>query len=211
VTRRPDGYVQDLASQWVVEAVGARQGERILDTCAGPGGKSTALAATGARVVGADANATRAGLVARNAVSCGVDVEVVVADARRPPMADGSFDRVLVDAPCSGLGALRRRPDARWRVSQSDVDDLVRLQAAILESSARLVKPGGLLAYSVCTITARESIGHRIPDGFEVVGRDGHDVPTLRDDWDDYGHGFRLAPHRTDTDGMVLVRYRRTS
>ena len=140
-----------------------------------------------------------------------VDVEVVVADARRPPMADGSFDRVLVDAPCSGLGALRRRPDARWRVSQSDVDDLVRLQAAILESSARLVKPGGLLAYSVCTITARESIGHRIPDGFEVVGRDGHDVPTLRDDWDDYGHGFRLAPHRTDTDGMVLVRYRRTS
>jgi len=211
VTRRPDGYVQDLASQWVVEAVGARQGERILDTCAGPGGKSTALAATGARVVGADANAARAGLVARNAVSCGVDVEVVVADARRPPMADGSFDRVLVDAPCSGLGALRRRPDARWRVSQSDVDDLVRLQAAILESSARLVKPGGLLAYSVCTITARESIGHRIPDGFEVVGRDGHDVPTLRDDWDDYGHGFRLAPHRTDTDGMVLVRYRRTS
>lgn len=211
VSRRPDGYVQDLASQWVVEAVGAERGELVLDTCAGPGGKATGLAATGARVIGADANTTRARLVVRNAVACDVNVGTVVADARRPPMLPDSFDRVLVDAPCSGLGALRRRPDARWRIAESDVEDLVRLQAAILKSSARLVRPGGLLVYSVCTVTARESIDHPIPDGFEIVGREGADVPRLRDDWDVFGHGFRLAPHRTDTDGMVLVRYRRRS
>lgn len=211
VSRRPDGYVQDLASQWVVEAVGAERGELVLDTCAGPGGKATGLAATGARVIGADANTTRARLVVRNAVACDVNVGTVVADARRPPMLPDSFDRVLVDAPCSGLGALRRRPDARWRIAESDVEDLVRLQAAILKSSARLVRPGGLLVYSVCTVTARESIDHPIPDGFEIVGREGADVPRLRDDWDAFGHGFRLAPHRTDTDGMVLVRYRRRS
>ena len=211
VTRRPDGYVQDLASQWVVEAVGAERGESVLDVCAGPGGKATALAATGAHVVGADANPARAGLVARNASACGVDVGVVVADARRPPMPEASFDRVLVDAPCSGLGALRRRPDARWRIAESDVDDLVLLQAEILAASARLVKPGGCLVYSVCTITARESIEHPTPDGFVVAGRDDDDLPRLRDEWEEFGHGFRLAPHRTDTDGMVLVRYRRTS
>ncbi len=211
VTRRPDGYVQDLGSQWVVEAVGAERGDRVLDVCAGPGGKATALAATGAHVVGADSNPARAGLVARNASACGVHLDVMVADARRPPMLEFSFDRVLVDAPCSGLGALRRRPDARWRIAESNVDELVRLQAEILESSARLVKPGGLLVYSVCTITARESIGHPTPDGFEIVGREVEGVPRLRDEWDEYGHGFRLAPHRTDTDGMILVRYRRTS
>jgi len=211
VSRRADGYVQDLASQWVVEAVGAERGDLVLDACAGPGGKATGLAATGARVIGADANTARAGLVVRNAVACDVNVGTVVADARRPPMLPGTFDRVLVDAPCSGLGALRRRPDARWRIAESDVDDLVRLQVAILKSSARLVRPGGLLVYSVCTVTARESIDHPIPDGFEIVGREGDDVPRLRDDWDAFGHGFRLAPHRTDTDGMVLVRYRRRS
>ncbi len=209
VSRRDDGYVQDLASQWVVEAVGATAGELVLDVCAGPGGKATGLAATGARVIGVDVSPTRAGLVADNARACGVSIGVAVSDARSPALAEASFDRVLVDAPCSGLGALRRRPDARWRIAESDVSDLVALQAEILAASARLVKPGGVLVYSVCTITAEESIDHAVPPGFEVLGRD--DSPCLRDEWDEFGHGFRLAPHVTDTDGMVLVRYRRTA
>jgi 16S rRNA (cytosine967-C5)-methyltransferase len=211
VTKRADGYVQDLASQWVVDAVGARSGELVLDTCAGPGGKATGLASTGAHVVAADANAARAGLVARNADACATPMAVVVADAQRPALVDGSFDRVLVDAPCSGLGALRRRPDARWRIAETDVDDLVALQSAILDASARLVRPGGWLVYSVCTITARESIGHTVPRGFEVVGREDSGLPRLRDEWQEFGSGFRLLPHRTDTDGMVIVRYRRVS
>ena len=207
VSRRDDGYVQDLASQWVVDAVGATAGELVLDVCAGPGGKATGLAATGARVIGVDVSPTRAGLVADNSRACGVSIGVAVSDARSPGLVEASFDRVLVDAPCSGLGALRRRPDARWRIAESDVSDLVTLQAEILAASARLVKPGGVLVYSVCTITAEESIDHAVPPGFEVLGRD--DSPCLRDEWDDFGHGFRLAPHLTDTDGMVLVRYRR--
>ena len=211
MSKRPDGYVQDLASQWVVEAVGATPGDIVFDACAGPGGKATGLASTGARVVASDVNVARAGLVARNATSCAASVAVLVGDARRPAIVDGSFDRVLVDAPCSGLGALRRRPDARWRIAESDVDDLVALQSAILDSSARLVKPGGFLVYSVCTITARESIGHSVPTGFEIVGRDAPGVPRLRDEWEEFGSGFRVLPHRTDTDGMVVVRYRRVS
>ena len=209
VSRRADGYVQDLASQWVVEAVGARPGELVLDTCAGPGGKATGLATTGVRVVAADANVARAGLVARNAVERSAPVAVMVADARRPALLESSFDRVLVDAPCSGLGALRRRPDARWRMAASDVDDLVELQAAILAASARLVRPGGALIYSVCTITARESIAHAVPEGFVVVGREAPGLPALRAEWQEFGVGFRVLPHLTDTDGMVLVRYRR--
>lgn len=211
VTRRPDGYVQDLGSQWVVEAVGAQADEVVLDACAGPGGKATGLAASGARVIASDANATRAGLVARNARATGTTLAVLVSDGRRPALSNDSFDRVLVDAPCSGLGALRRRPDARWRITESDVADLVALQSALLDASARLVRPGGVLVYSVCTITARESIDHATPPGFEVLGREGSGVPRLRDEWEEFGSGFRLLPHRTDTDGMVVVRYRRLS
>lgn len=203
VTRRDDGYVQDRASQMVVEAVAARPLERVLDVCAGPGGKSTGLAASGARVIGADVSVTRATLVARNAHQLGHNVPVLVADGRRPPFAHGSFDCVLVDAPCSGLGALRRRPDARWRITLDDVNDLVDLQREILGASAELVAPGGRLVYSVCTITAAESIDHRTPDGFEI------DDSELPEPWQRFGSGHRLLPHVSDTDGMVVVRYRR--
>ncbi len=211
VTTRSDGYVQDLGSQWVVESVGAESGDLVLDICAGPGGKATGLASTGATVIASDVNVTRAGLVARNARDRSAHVPVVVSDGRRTAFAAGVFDRVLVDAPCSGLGALRRRPDARWRIRESDVDDLVELQRAITTSSATLVRTGGILVYSVCTITARESIDHPVPEGFEILGRGGDGVPRLRDEWEEFGSGFRLLPHLTDTDGMVIVRYRRTS
>lgn len=211
VSTRPDGYVQDRASQWVVESVGAEPGDLVLDVCAGPGGKATGLASTGAHVIASDVNLARAGLVARNATERSAEVAVMASDATRLAFVEGAFDRVLVDAPCSGLGALRRRPDARWRISESDVDDLVALQESILATSARTVRPGGLLVYSVCTITARESIDHVVPQGFELVGREASGLPRLRDEWQEFGSGFRVLPHRTDTDGMVLVRYRRVS
>ncbi len=204
VTVRPDGYVQDTSSQWVAAAVEAQPGERVADVCAAPGGKSTALADTGADVVAADVRSSRMSLVARNAERLGVQVGCVVADATSPPFADGSFDAVLIDAPCSGLGALRRRPDARWRISPRDVDDLVGLQARILAASAALVRPGGRLVYSVCTLTAAESIDHAVPDGFEVDP----DEPTAGR-WRRFGHGWRVLPQDADTDGMVLIRYRR--
>ena len=212
VSVRGDGYVQDIASQEVVHSLGAREGESIVDVCAGPGGKATGLAASGAAVVALDISRVRAELVASNAVSTGWPLSVVVSDARSLPLADESAHRVLVDAPCSGLGVLRRRPDARWRIREEDIAQLAVLQNQILSESARLVHPGGILVYSVCTLTAEESIEHPIPENFVPIDRQGDgDVPALGAHWESYGHGARLMPHRNDSDGMVLLRYRRSS
>ncbi len=203
VTERADGYVQDLASQWTASAVGARPGELVLDLCAAPGGKATAMAADGAFVVAADIAPARVGLIATNVAWLGSTVAAVVADGTHAPFATGGFDRVLLDAPCSGLGSLRRRVDARWRITEHDVDQLADLQRRLLTSASHLVRPGGTLVYSVCTLLAAESIDHPLPDGFELVG----DAPP--GPWQAWSHGFRLLPHLTGTDGMVLVRYRR--
>ena len=203
VTVRDDGYVQDRSSQWVAAAVECAPGERVLDTCAAPGGKSTAMATTGALVTAADLRPHRVELVAANAARLGVELDAVVADATAPPFEPSSFDAVLVDAPCSGLGALRRRPDARWRVTPSDVGELAALQRRILDASAELVRPGGRLVYSVCTLTAAESIDHPVPPGLEIDDR-----PPPVGEWRPFGHGWLVLPQDADTDGMVLVRYR---
>lgn len=202
VTERADGYIQDVGSQWVANAVDAQPGEVVLDVCAAPGGKATAIAADGAFVIAADVRAPRTRLIADNVRRLGADVCTVVADGTAPPFA-AAFDRVLIDAPCSGLGTLRRRADARWRITEHDVTELVALQRRLLRSSAQLVKPGGVLVYSVCTLLAVEATDHPVPDGFEVV-----DQPPS-DRWSSVGSGFRLLPQVADTDGMMIVRYRR--
>jgi 16S rRNA (cytosine967-C5)-methyltransferase len=205
VSERPDGYVQDRSSQWVAAAVGGGPGERVLDVCAAPGGKTTTIARNVAFVVGADRRASRVRLIRANADRLDVDVSLAVADGTSPPFRPSSFDAVLLDAPCSGLGALRRRADARWRIEQRDVEVLARLQGRLLAASARLVRPGGRLIYSVCTLTAQESIEHDTPDGF-LIDAD----PPEDGVWRPYGQGWRVLPHDADTDGMVLIRYRRT-
>mgnify|MGYP001816484923 FL=1 len=205
VTERADGYVQDASSQWVAAAVGGAPGERVLDVCAAPGGKATAIAGGGSLVVANDQRFGRARLVQENAHKLDLDVPVVVGDGVSPPFRVGAFDAVLLDAPCSGLGALRRRADARWRIQPDDVLDLARLQGDLLASSAELVAPGGRLVYSVCTITAVESIDHPTPSGFEV-----DPSPPAVGTWRPFGQGWRVLPHDADTDGMVMVRYRRT-
>ena len=202
VHERADGYIQDRASGWVADLVGAVAGERVLDVCSAPGGKATAMASTGALVIAADLQAHRAALVADNAHRIGYDIPVVVADGTSPPFREKSFDRVLIDAPCSGLGALRRRPDARWRISEQDIVDLTGIQRRLLDATAPLVRPGGVLVYSVCTITAAESIDHPTPHGFEVITDD------VGDEWTSFGKGFRILPQDADTDGMVIIRYR---
>jgi 16S rRNA (cytosine967-C5)-methyltransferase len=141
--------------------------------------------------------------VASNAARLGADVMTLVADATAPSVRPGSFARVLVDAPCSGLGALRRRADARWRVQADAVAPLAALQRRILEATAPLVAAGGMLVYSVCTLTAEESVEHPVPEGFELVDDD----PGAP--WRRFGSGWIVLPHDADTDGMVLVRYRR--
>ena len=206
VTERADGYVQDDSSQWVAAAVEASSGERILDVCAAPGGKATALVAAGAAVIAADQRPARASLVQANVTRLGVSLPVVVADGAVPPWRDETFDAVLLDAPCSGLGALRRRADARWRIEPAAIDELAALQASLLQASAPLVAPGGRLVYSVCTVTAAESTDHATPEGFEV-----DPTPPPVGVWRPYGQGWRVLPQDADTDGMVMIRYRRRS
>ncbi len=190
---RDDGYVQDAASQRVVESLDAGPGDLVLDACAAPGGKATGLAATGAHVVAADPSPARARLVVANREQLGVRLPVVVADATASPYRGGTFDRVLVDAPCSGLGVLRRRPDARWRIDPAAPERLAALQVQILRDAARVVRPGGALVYSVCTLTTAENQG--VVDAVDLGGFDLEGTETMVPD--------------ADADGMYVARWRR--
>ncbi len=193
VVTRDDGYVQDEASQRVVAAVGAKPGELVVDVCAAPGGKATGLAAAGARVLAADLQPHRAGLVVQNARRLEADVMAVIADGLAPPVRPGSVDRVLVDPPCSGLGSLRRRPDARWRIDAASPERLAKLQVALIEAALPLLKPDGVLTYSVCTLTNAES-----EQVLEAV--------TARNDVAVVSGVTRMLP--VATDGMCLFQLR---
>jgi 16S rRNA (cytosine967-C5)-methyltransferase len=205
LTTRPDGYAQDRASQLVAAHVDARPGERILDLCAAPGGKATAMAgAQPALVVAADISPARAALLAANSGRLGTEsIATVVADGTAPPWQMGSFDRVLVDAPCSGLGVLRRRPDARWRVQPGDIERLAGLQRRLLSAAIPLVRPGGVLVYSVCTLTREETTGidrWLARTSPELVARPRPGAP-----WTARGRGALLLPQAAGTDGMFVL------
>lgn len=210
VSVRPDGYFQDLASQWVAEAVSENVGPDavVFDACAAPGGKATAIASgTDRTVVASDLQPHRVRLVAQNVRKIGAgNVAPMVADAKTPPLRAKSVDAVLVDAPCSGIGALRRRPDARWRIQPGDVVNLSRLQQRLLERSLQAVRPGGLLAYSACTMTAAETI--EIDRWVETERPDMEALPSLPPPWRPLGRGSLLLPHDADTDGMYLLLLR---
>ncbi|MBP7596801.1 MAG: hypothetical protein KA755_14275, partial [Candidatus Microthrix sp.] len=202
-TVRADGYTQDRASTWVTDAVGALPGELVVDVCAAPGGKATGMAASGATVIAADLVAHRVDLVVENAARLGSDVHAVRADATSPPLRNRSADRVLVDAPCSGLGVMHRRPDLRWRVAPEDPANLAVLQRRLLEAAAPLVKPGGTLTYSVCTLTRAESV--EVVEGFlDDHPEFGADAP-LEGPWESDGPVSILLPQREGTDGMALA------
>jgi 16S rRNA (cytosine967-C5)-methyltransferase len=211
-TVRADGYTQDPGSQAVARHMADLMSVypgAVLDVCAAPGGKATLLAGSSPLVVGADVAPARARQVAGNAERLGLrNVAVVVADGAEPPFRPASFAGVLVDAPCSGLGALRRRPDARWRVRPEDVGRLAALQRRLLGSVAGLVAPGGVLVYSVCTLTRAETVdvdswlGRELSSGWEVLGPP---APP----WEPHGQGALLLPQAAGTDGMYLSAYRR--
>jgi 16S rRNA (cytosine967-C5)-methyltransferase len=199
--------VQDEASSFVVAALGPRPGEAILDACAGPGGKAAHIAClVGAdgELVAADASPSRSALVRTTLRRLGVSGRVVAQDLRRPALA-GPFDGVLVDAPCSGIGTARRRPELVWRPRREDLSGLARLQVAIAASAADLVRPGGRLVYSVCTVpraetdAACDALLAKRPDLVPepIQGPDGAAVRV------------RLWPHRHDTDGMFVAAFRR--
>ena len=154
--------VQDEASQLVGEFVSAMPGERILDACASPGGKTTQMAAAlkgDGTIVAADVRGRRVALLDRAVRESGArNVLVVQANARATvPFRDAAFDAVLVDAPCSGLGTIRRDPDIRWRRGEADLASLAAAQAEMLSQLARVVRPGGRLVYSTCSSEPEEN------------------------------------------------------
>lgn len=160
--------VQDEGSQRVALALAdARlegRDEQWLDLCAGPGGKSALLAAVaatrGAHLLASERQEHRARLVVRGTAAAAAGLSgVITADGTRPAWRAASFDRVLVDAPCSGLGALRRRPESRWRRQPSDLETLVPLQRALLDSALTSVRPGGVVVYATCSPVIAETTG----------------------------------------------------
>lgn len=150
---RRAAWPMDEGSQRVAEAVDARPGERVLDLCAGGGGKSRLLASTGAVVIAADIDAGRL----HRSTPAGVCA--VVADGLHSPFLPASFDRVLVDAPCSGTGTLRRAPDLALRLDEAELPELVDRQKALLRSALELVRPGGRVVYATCSLLDEENEG----------------------------------------------------
>jgi 16S rRNA (cytosine967-C5)-methyltransferase len=155
-------YLQDEASQLVAQVLDAQSGERVLDLCAAPGSKTTQIAdgmnGSGA-VIASDVHVHRLRTVADTAkrhdlsnINC-----LVLNGLESLPFKENSFDRVLVDAPCSGTGTLRRNPEIRWRISADDIDDLSSRQKQLLFNAARLVKAGGKLVYSTCSVEPEEN------------------------------------------------------
>jgi 16S rRNA (cytosine967-C5)-methyltransferase len=207
VTRRADGYIQDLASQWVADLVEPAAGHLVFDAAAAPGGKATAMAEVGAVVVAGDRRPQRVGLLTENRTKLGLDnVLPLLADGVAPPFRPRTFDRVLLDAPCSGLGALRRRPDARWRVDASDVEHLGDVQRRLVDGLVGLVKPGGMFVYSVCTMTRAETVAID-----EHLDRNHPWLAVLAppgEPWEPTGRGAMLLPQAADTDGMYILRVR---
>jgi 16S rRNA (cytosine967-C5)-methyltransferase len=197
------GYAwpQSRGSQLAGAAVGARPGERVLDLCAAPGGKATQLAAAGAEVVAVERHPGRARELERNARRLRAErLTVLKADALELPDDLGTFDRALVDAPCSGLGVLNSRPDLRWRA-----EPLPDLQLSLLRAAAARVRPGGTITYAVCTV-------HR-PENEDVTDALGLPVEDLGARWPEYRHPLRpelllTLPHVHGTSGFFVARLR---
>jgi 16S rRNA (cytosine967-C5)-methyltransferase len=192
-------WPQSRASQLAALAVGAREGERILDSCAAPGGKATMLAG---EVTAVEVHPGRARELEENVRRLdAANVRVVNADATALPAELTGFDRALVDAPCSGLGVLARRPDLRWRATP-----LPDLQLALLKSAAERVRPGGAVVYAVCTISSAENEAIVDASGLEPDA-------ALAEEWPAYRHPRRpefllTRPDLHRTSGFFIARLR---
>jgi len=211
--------VQDESSMLVAPVLAPEPGQTVIDMAAAPGGKSTHLAEimqNQGKIIAVDIHPHKVDLVEQNARRLGItNITGVCADAREiGRMMPGRADAVLVDAPCSGLGTLARRPDARWRKTEEDTPQLVPIQRAILESAAEALKPGGTLVYSTCTIDPRENqelVADFVADhpqfAFDEI------APYLPASLAGDAHGWylQLWPHTHGTDGFFISRLTKKS
>ncbi len=217
--RDGQALVQDEGSQLVAQALTlatlvGEDGGRWLDLCAGPGGKTALIAAIaaqrGASVSAVEPNSRRAEFVEQN--TAGLPVEVLRIDGRESGLPEGTFDRVLVDAPCTGLGALRRRPEARWRRTPADVPALAKLQRELLAAAIRLTRPGGVVLYATCSPHLAETVGV-VTDALRRHPVTALDTRPLFSPADNLGSGphIQLWPHRHGTDAMFAAALRKES
>ena len=229
-----DGWVevQDEASQIAAALAGATPGWTVVDYCAGGGGKTLALAAAlrpprdGGRLVACDVNPRRLDAIAPRLQRAGATAQVRRLGPGGEGVADleGQADLVFVDAPCSGSGTWRRHPDGAWRLQPETVERLAALQAVILARAARLVKPGGRLAYATCSVLAPENAA--VADGFAATHgafralpiSQAAETPALTDaarmrlgELAGGGHMLQLTPRRSGTDGFFLALFERTA
>lgn len=212
--------VQDEAAQLIGHLVSPRAGRSILELCAAPGGKTTHLAqlmGNQGRIVAVDIRRDKLTLLNENASRLGTKIiRTIVGDAScsLPLEAGETFDKVLLDVPCSGLGILRRHPEGKWAKSLRTASKLKRTQSAILKNAARYVKPGGIMVYSTCTLNAQENeqvVGEFISKAggaFRTEAPLRHLPPHIRK-WVDRRGYFRTFPHKGGMDGFFGVRMRR--
>lgn len=205
--------VQDEGSQLIALACDPRDGDAIVDLCAGAGGKALALAAAapGARILATDSNRGRLSKLPDRAKRAGADIETRLLN---PPNELGELedsrekaDVVLVDAPCSGSGTWRRNPEGRWRLTPERLDRVVAVQQRLLDIAAELVRPGGRLVYAVCSILSREGAAQidRFLDGHSSWISEDPPIAGGRSD----GRGRLLTPGHDRTDGFFVARLRR--
>jgi 16S rRNA (cytosine967-C5)-methyltransferase len=205
-------YIQDEASQLLAGVLDAQAGQRVLDLCAAPGSKTTQIAdnALGLTIVASDVHEHRLQTIIRTAKLHGLEsIHCVALDGlRQLPVMEKSFDRVLVDAPCSGTGTLRRNPEIRWRISPADIQDLSERQKHLLDNAARAVKPGGRLVYSTCSVEPEENedVQQSFLENNESFRATelGLDASLITP-----SGAARTWPHRNDTDGFFICAFER--
>ena len=226
--KRGDFEVQDEGSQLLAMLLDAKRGEMVVDFCAGAGGKTLAIGATmrsTGRLYAFDTSAGRLDAfksrLARSGLSNVHPAAIAHERDERVKRLSGKIDRVLVDAPCTGIGTLRRNPDLKWRQNQQAVDEMTVKQTAILQSAARLVKPGGRLVYATCSVLPQENeaialaFSEANPDfvpldvGEVLVGLKVDNAASLCSGGDNQLRFLRLWPHRHQTDGFFAAVWQR--
>lgn len=209
--------VQDEASQLAGHLLGALPGERIWDACCAPGGKTCHIAQQmddRGEIIATDISRSKLTLVQESLRRLGINhVSTSVADLHQPDtFPDGLFDRILLDAPCSGLGVIRRNPETKWRLFSGDITRLASVQKTLLKNASAKLKPGGILLYSTCSTSEAEN--EQVVEDFilhhnEFVLEDLNDLfPAWKELFEFYGM-FRVWPHRHGMDGFFAARIRR--
>lgn len=204
-----EGYfsIQDIASQLAVEALDPKEGSLVLDLCAAPGGKSEYIAelmGNVGRVIACDLYPHKTELIDKSAERLGIKIiETLVNDAEKfVPMFEDRFDRVLLDAPCSGLGIIRRKPDIKWTKDACDCSSLAKTQFKMLRNAKRYVKKGGILVYSTCTVSRMEN--EQMAQMFLRENKNFEALPT--EYMTDKGY-CQLLPNVHNTDGFFIARF----